>query len=156
MRHGVQNMSRLTVPTIACCVIIPQIVVGQASFQSILVPVAFFQREFGWTGVPWGSPGDFNGDGSVDLLDYLSYFNTATGQSSPPCDPPICADADMCTIDVCIVGVCQHFSIPNCCTSAAQCVDADPCTADLCLGFSCAHREVQAGTPCNDGSKRSK
>ncbi|MBI3835450.1 MAG: putative Ig domain-containing protein [Planctomycetes bacterium] len=53
-----------------------------------------------------------------------------------------CVDADACTTDLCVAGVCQHQPIAACCNTDAECNDADGCTRDLCVNHICTHDPV--------------
>lgn len=50
-----------------------------------------------------------------------------------------CVDADVCTLDACVSGVCEHQPIAGCCAADTECDDGDPCTADTCTNNACAH-----------------
>lgn len=51
-----------------------------------------------------------------------------------------CGDANPCTVDVCIAGVCQHNGL-TCTGQAVECADdGNPCTLDRCNGAGqCMH-----------------
>ncbi len=58
--------------------------------------------------------------------------------------PILCYDAQPCTFDYCLNGVCQYDPI--------DCDDADPCTIDICHeGGTCTHTPITAGDLCDDG-----
>ncbi len=61
-----------------------------------------------------------------------------------PCIPADCDDADPCTDDVCVAGVCQNTN------NTAPCEDGDACT----VGDSCFQGNCVAGVPtnCDDGN----
>jgi hypothetical protein len=78
-----------------------------------------------------------------------------------------CDDADACTTDSCVGGVCEHTALncddadacttdtcaagPGCQHAAVSCDDANACTADTCVPASgCAHANNTAS--CNDGN----
>ncbi|MCI0362753.1 MAG: hypothetical protein L0Y44_12655 [Phycisphaerales bacterium] len=67
----------------------------------------------------WGAcddtcAGDLNGDGIVDIHDLLIVILNF-GCGAQPCETHAdCDDGDPCTFDVCILGGCHHFTLPNC------------------------------------------
>ncbi len=56
-----------------------------------------------------------------------------------------CDDANDCTVDTCVAGVCVNATVPGpgCCTSNADCDDDDECTEDECVEGLCVNAGVK-------------
>ncbi len=67
-----------------------------------------------------------------------------------------CADADICTTDACVDGLCVNNAINGCCEADVDCADANTCTADSCnLGTNTCENIAPVGccvtnNDCND------
>ncbi len=65
-------------------------------------------------------------------------------------NPLGCDDADDCTHDDCVDGLCQHQPIESCCNTGGQCDDNNDCTLDVCVNHGCQNETV-AGCCLTDG-----
>ncbi|RMD82662.1 MAG: hypothetical protein D6815_08660 [Candidatus Dadabacteria bacterium] len=82
---------------------------------------------------------------------------STTSTTLPPCTNNIdCDDGDVCTIDTCVGGVCNHAPDPTCCTTNAECDDGDVCTTDTCVAGACNYAPVPGccttNAECDDGN----
>ena len=76
------------------------------------------------------------GDGQVNVNDLLAVIN-AWGPCPGGCQTASdCDDANPCTADACINGVCQNIQLSNCCTVAGNCTPVPNATVG-CLGNQC-------------------
>lgn len=53
-----------------------------------------------------------------------------------------CTDADVCTSDACVAGVCMTTPVAGCCNVDAECEDGNVCTAGTCASHSCTQAPV--------------
>lgn len=74
-------------------------------------------------------------------------------------DGSACDDANPCTRDVCVAGLCSTAVAEgeDCCVDDGACDDGDPCTTDACVAFACVRTPVtglvpQAGWRFDDGA----
>ena len=101
---------------------------------------------------------DFSAAGGPMEVGFLSANSNGPGGSSytitgavdnwvvrfnPPCATAAdCDDADACTTDACVAGVCSDTPV--------ACNDGDPCTSDACVGGACESTPISCddGKPC--------
>ena len=57
---------------------------------------------------------DLDGDDRVGVTDLLIVLRNFGGGAAACLDNADCDDDDACTFDLCILGTCFHFPIPNC------------------------------------------
>ena len=86
----------------------------------------------GWIFVPTGASGvgvrtaEYAPDPDDRPLLVVSYLaNSCTVDAD-------CADAEICTTDVCVEGLCENSAINGCCEADEDCADANMCTEDSC------------------------
>ncbi|NOT00185.1 MAG: hypothetical protein HOP29_06115 [Phycisphaerales bacterium] len=53
-----------------------------------------------------------------------------------------CVDADACTTERCVDGICERQPIADCCNVDGQCDDGMDCTLDACTNHVCTHNPI--------------
>jgi hypothetical protein len=67
----------------------------------------------------------------------------------PECEAPDeCDDAEECTTDTCIDGMCEHMAVAD----DTPCDETNECTVGVCASGACDSTPVPDGTPCGDGA----
>ncbi len=73
----------------------------------------------------------------------------------PLTTPPICDDADACTLDLCgleFPNLCGHADMTNCCLTDNDCTDQNACTEDSCTAKGTCLNSPKTGC-CNDAAE---
>jgi hypothetical protein len=77
-------------------------------------------------------------------------------EDSVPCadgDHGACSDDNVCTVDMCLDGICRHGPVddPNCCNSDEECDDGNPCTDDWCPPDNqCSYQDNDLANCCSN------
>lgn|GEM_PF-2161075 len=93
------------------------------------------------------------------IVDSIGYFDDRSmvclEQCSQDSQQVDCDDADTCTTDVCIDGICDNRPVYGCCETDADCFDGRACTSETCSGGLCDYAVLddccELDADCDDG-----
>lgn len=126
------------------------------SYQQVGVDLSDFTNDYIRIGLRFDS-GDAPGTGSANDFGgvWIDEFGVHFVCGQEPCfGGSDCKDDDLCTTDICDLGVCDNVKEdPLCCTNTSDCADGNDCTIELCIDANCVvqYNPEMADDCCSEG-----